>query len=47
MEAEHLITGNPADRAAAAERLHRDLLTAAVGGDIAALNPPALERNSQ
>ncbi len=47
MEAEHLITGNPADRAAEAERLHRDLLTAALGGDIAALNPPAMERNSQ
>jgi len=47
MEAEHLITGTPAERVAAAQRLHRDLLTAALGGDLAALNPPAMERNSQ
>ena len=47
MEVEHLITGNPTERVFAATSIHRDLLTAAVGGDIAALTPPALERNSQ
>ena len=47
METDHLFVGDAATRTAASERLHQDLLTAAIGGDLSALNPPAVERNSQ
>ena len=47
METDHLLIGDSASRHAAAERLHQDLLTAAIGGDFSALNPPAMERDSQ
>jgi hypothetical protein len=47
MEVEHLITGLPTERNSAATSIHRDLLTAAIGGDMTALTPPAMERNSQ
>ena len=44
MEADNLFVGDATARRDAAERLHFDLLTAAVGGDISALNPPVMER---
>ena len=47
MEAENLFVGDAAARNDAARRLHLDLLTAAAGGDINALNPPVLERKDQ
>lgn len=47
MEADHLFLGDANSRSAAVQALHEDLLTAAVGGDLGALNPPVLERNSQ
>ncbi|MFO8126787.1 hypothetical protein [Yoonia sp.] len=43
MEADHLFVGDAASRNAAAARLHQDLLAAAIGGDISALDPPAVE----
>lgn len=46
MEADHLFVGDAASRNAAAARLHKDVLTAAIGGDISALDPPAMERTS-
>lgn len=47
MEADNQFFGDATTRKDAAERLHLDLLTAAVGGDISALDPPALERTDQ
>jgi len=47
MEADHLFLGDASNRAAAVQALHDDLLIAAVGGDLSALNPPVLERDSQ
>lgn len=47
METDHLLVGDTASRVAAAQRLHRELLMAAIGGDISALDPSAMERDSQ
>lgn len=47
MEADHLFLGDTGSRTAAVEALHQNLLTAAVGGDLSALNPPIMERDSQ
>lgn len=47
METDYLYVGDATSRDSAAEKLHNDLLTAAIGGGLSALNPPAMERNSQ
>ncbi|PJI85188.1 hypothetical protein BC777_3187 [Yoonia maricola] len=44
---DHLMTGDFATRSTAITQLQQALLGAAIGGDISALNPPAMERNSQ
>ncbi|EBA13209.1 hypothetical protein [Roseobacter sp. CCS2] len=44
---DHLMTGDFDTRTAAVAQLQDTLLRAAVGGDIGALDPPAMERNSQ
>ncbi len=46
METDHLFVGDAASRNSVAKQLHQDLLSAAVGGDISALDPPAMERNN-
>ena len=47
VETDHLMTGDFETRIAAVAALQDDLLRAAVGGDISALDPAAVERNSQ
>ena len=47
MEADYLFVGDAAARKDAAAQLHLGLMSVAAGGDISALNPPALERNGQ
>jgi len=47
MPTDHMFTGSQASRETAVAQLQNSLLTAAIGGDVGALNPPAMERNSQ
>ncbi len=46
MHTDNIITGNATMRAAQTEALHRDMLLAAIGGDIALLDPLPMERTS-
>ncbi|MEJ8561383.1 hypothetical protein QTO30_09245 [Yoonia sp. GPGPB17] len=46
-ETDHLMTGDFTTRTAAVTQLQQTLLRAAAGGDLTALDPPAMERNSR
>ncbi|MDX8347184.1 hypothetical protein SLH49_04210 [Cognatiyoonia sp. IB215446] len=45
MRTDTIIAGDSATRAALTEALHQDMLRAAIGGDLAALDPPVMERS--
>lgn len=47
MESDYLLTGDAATRKTTATELHESLLSAAIGGGLSALDPPAVERGSQ
>jgi hypothetical protein len=47
MPTDHQFTGDQASREAAVAELQNRVLAAAIGGNVSALDPPAMERTGQ